>query len=150
MKTVKKKRTLWQILLLLSLLFALSACENGGYVKGEQVNSSISDLEGIYEGRYTSAVGRYTIRFETLSTFPGYEANVEMAVSIESGTMKVSIITPEEKEISEIVTPDNPIHLSGLSIIKTDAQIYYLPIVLEVIGEEEVNGIEYTFSYTAP
>lgn len=150
MKIINGKKFFWQFLLLLILLFMLSACENGGYVKGEQVNSSISDLEGIYEGSYTSAMGRYTRRFETLSTFPGYEANVDLALSVESGTMKVSIIMPDETEINEIVTPDNPIHLSGLSIIKTDAQIYYIPIILNVIGEEEVRGIEYIFSYKAP
>jgi len=148
MKT--RKTNLWQILFFFSLVFVLSACENGGYAKGEQVNSSISDLEGTFEGSYSSLVGRYTRRFETLSTFPGYEANVQIALSVESGTMKVSIITPEEKEISEIVTPNNPVNLSGLSIIESGAENYYIPIILEVIGEEEVSGIEYIFSYAAP
>ena len=145
-----KKTNIWHILLLLTLLFTLTACENGGYAKGEQTNVSISDLEGTFEGKYTSVVGRYTRRFETLPTFPGYEANVEIAISIESGTMKVAIITPDEAEISEIVTPGNPITLSGLGITKSGAENYYIPIILEAIGEEEVTGIQYIFSYKAP
>ena len=139
-----------KILLLFILLITLAACENGGYAKGEQTNASISDLEGTFEGKYSSVVGRYIRRFETLPTFSGYEANVEITISIESGTMKVFIITPEETEISEIVIPNNPITLSGLSIIESGAEFYYIPIIFEAIGEEEVTGIQYTFSYKAP
>ena len=146
-----KKTNIWQLLLLFTLLlFTLTACENGGYAKGEQTNASISDLEGTFEGKYSSVVGRYIRRFETLPTFPGYEANVEITVSTESGTLKVLITKPDETEISEIVTPGNPITLSGLSIIEVGAENYYIPIIFEAIGEEEVTGIQYTFSYKAP
>ena len=148
MKT--KKTAIWQTLLIITLLFTLSACENGGYAKGEQTNVFLSDLEGTFEGSYTSVVGSYIRRFETLPTFPGYEANVEITISIESGTMKVAITQPDETVISEIVTPNNPITLSGLSIIESGVEFYYIPIIFEAIGEEEVTGIQYTFSYKAP
>ena len=133
---------------ILGLLFGLTACD--GYVKGAQINSYTSPEEGWYEGKFSVAGGTYTNRFETPSSLSGYEVDVELSVSIESGAMQVSLISTDETRISELVTPDHPIQLRGRSIIDTDAQIYYIPVVFEVSGEGEVIGIVYSLAYVAP
>ncbi|MBT7782536.1 MAG: hypothetical protein HN741_06425, partial [Anaerolineae bacterium] len=76
--------------------------------------------------------------------------DVDFILSVESGTLRVSITTPDENNISDTATPEHSIHLASRSIIKKDATIYYIPIVFEVIGEDEATGIEYTLSYDLP
>ncbi len=147
MKTSFTKFVLIIAIVLVSL-FGLTACD--GYVKGAQVNSYTSPEERWYEGVFSAAGGTYTNRFETPSSLPGYEVDVELSVSIESGKMQVSLISTDETRINEIVTPDHPIQLSGRSIIDTDAQIYYIPVIFEVSGDGEVTGIAYSLSYVVP
>ena len=132
---------------LLSLI-GLTGCD--GYVKGVQVNSYTSLEEGWYEGMFSAAGGTYTNRFETPSSLPGYEVDVTLRISVESGMMLVSLKDPDGTLISDTVTPERPIQLSGRTIIDTDAQIYYIPVVFAVNGDGEVTGISYSLSYLVP
>lgn len=143
-------KTIFKTIILAILLFSLTACKNGGYVKGARTDAYISPENGWYEGEFSAAGGTYKNRFETPSSLIGYEVDVEFSIAIESGEMTVSLITPDETRISDIVTPTNPVTLSGRSIIDTDAQIYYIPVIFEVAGEGEVTGISYRLSYNLP
>ena len=147
MRTTPRNAFLLFALVFISL-FALTACD--GYVKGAQVNSYTSPEEGWYEGEFSAAGGTYTNRFEAPSSLPGYEVDVEFSISVGSGEMIVSLITPSETRISETVTPANPVTLSGLSIIETDAQIYYVPVIFEVVGDGEATEISYKLLYKVP
>ena len=147
MKTSFTKLILIIAIVLVSL-FGLTSCD--GYVKGAQVNSYTSPEEGWYEGEFSAAGGTYTNRFETPSSLPGYEVDVELSVSIQSGEMQVSLISTDETRISETDTPDHPVQISGRSIIDTDAQIYYIPVIFEVSGDGEATGITYSLSYVIP
>lgn len=129
-------------------LFTLTACD--GYVKGARMDSYTSPENGWYEGEFSAASGTYTNRFETPSSLPGDEVDVEFSIAIESGVMTVSLITPDETRISETVTPTNPITLAGRSIIDIDAEIYYIPVVFQVSGDGEATGIVYELTYFVP
>ena len=154
MKT--KNTNIWQFLLIFTLLFTLSACGNEGYVEGPELggyasptDGYASPTDGYLNGKFSSAGGRYTNRFEVSGLVPD-EVDVDFILSVESGTLKVSITTPDENHISDTATPEHSIHLTSRSIIKTDATVYYIPIIFETIGENEVMGIEYTLSYDVP
>lgn len=142
------QKSIFLFALVLVSLFTLTACD--GYVKGARMDSYTSPENGWYEGEFSAAGGTYTNRFETPASLPGYEVDVEFSVAIESGEMTVSLVMPDESRISETVTPTNPVTLSGRSSIKTDAQIYYIPLVFEVAGEGEVTGISYKLTYQVP
>ena len=142
------QKSIFLFALVLASLFTLTACD--GYVKGARTDAYISPENGWYEGEFSAAGGTYTNRFETPASLIGYEVDVEFSISIESGEMTVAIITPEETRISDIVTPDHPVTLNGRSIIDTDAQIYYVPVVFEVSGEGEATGISYKLTYQVP
>ncbi len=145
---MKTKKYFLLVLLVLISLFTLTACD--GYVKGARMDSYTSPEEGWYEGEFSAAGGTYKNRFETPSSLIGYEVDVEFSIAIESGEMTVSLIAPDESRISETVTPTNPVTLSGRSIIDTDAQIYYIPVVFEVAGEGEATGISFKLTYQVP
>ena len=148
MKRTTYRNLSWLVVLVFTSLLTLTACD--GYVKGAQVNSKTSPDAGWYEGTFSAAGGTYTNRFETPSPLPGHEVDVEFSVSVESGSMTVSLIGPNETRITDVVRPDHSVQLVGRSIIDTDAQIYYIPVVFEVSGDGEVRGISYKLSYKVP
>lgn len=137
------------ILVLIFLLLTPTACKSGGSITGLQESCNLTDAYGSCEAKFRSLSGRYTKRFETNSTFPGEEAQSEITLSVEEGSVRVSIVKPDGTNISGVATPDKPITVTGTSMITAGATMYYIPIIFEAL-EENASGIEYVFSYQTP
>jgi hypothetical protein len=137
------------ILILAFLLLTLTACENGGSITGLQESCKLTDTYGRCETNFRDLTGRYTKRIETNATFPGYEAESEITVSVEAGAVKVSLVGPDDTLVSGVARPGKPVTLTGISVITTDANRYYIPVIFEAL-QEGTRGIEYVIEYRVP
>ncbi len=137
------KRVVW-VSLALALAFALIACEGGtsGSVMGSSSSCRQGGGGGSCEGRYRTLRGTYgeDIEVEGLSSFD--EVQVEVEVSVESGSVRVSIETPDGERPSADAAPGQPARLLGLATGEMDG----FEVRFEAL-DGEASGVSYTILY---
>ena len=110
------KRKTIALLSICILILTLSACE--GATSGSVRNSSQTchNLGGYgdCEGRIAKLSGTYSIDIEDEGISPGDELIVELAVSLEVGSLQASMQGPDGDETSVDVDPGAPANITGL------------------------------------
>jgi hypothetical protein len=132
-------------LLCLSLLvLTLSAC--AGATSGSVRNSSQSCRalagSGGCDGRLGKLSGTYGIDIEDEGISPGDQVWVELVISVEVGSVRVSIEDTDGGINSVDVDPSAPVKLTGL----TQGEFDGFEVTFQALGEF-AEGITYSLSY---
>jgi hypothetical protein len=128
--------------LILALVIAAVACEGGtgGSASGSRERCHRSVGSGTCEGHFDRVTGKYTKKFEVGSGVG--PPLVDLTVSVESGTLRVSYEASDGSTVSAETTPGSPATLSG-DITSTFEAI---TVVFESVTEE-ARGIDYTLKF---
>ena len=137
------RRAIW-MLCTLALILALVACEGGtsGSVVGSSSSCRQGGGSGTCQGRYRTLRGTYgeDIEDESISSFD--EVQVKVDVSVEGGSVRVSIETPDSERPSAVAEPGQPATLVGLASGEMDG----FEVRFEAV-DGEASGVSYTILY---
>jgi hypothetical protein len=139
-----KRVLLW--LMIAILVASAVGCEGGthGSAWGSRISCSHKVAGGSCKGGYKKISGTVSADVEAVRDVSS--AQVEVEVSVESGPLRVYVLTPGETENSVTVGSGGAAKLSGTA--KTTGfkkfRVYFEAV------EGEASGITYTISYTLP
>lgn len=137
------RKAIWMLLTLVMVL-ALVACEGGtsGSVVGSSSSCRQGGGSGTCQGRYRTLRGTYgeDIEDESISSFD--EVQVKVDVSVEAGSVRVSIETPDGERPSALAEPGQPATLVALASGEMDG----LEVRFEAV-DGEATGVSYTIQY---
>jgi hypothetical protein len=137
------KRAIWTFSCL-ALILALIACEGGtsGSVIGSSSSCRQGGRGGSCEGRYRTLRGSYGEDVEIEGFSSSNQVQVEVEVAVESGSVRVSIETPEGERPSVDAAPGQPARLLGVAVGEMDG----FEVRFEAV-DGEASGVSYTIGY---
>jgi hypothetical protein len=137
------KRGIWTLPALI-LVLVLVACEGGtsGSVIGSSSSCRQGGGSGTCQGRYRTLRGTYgeDIEDESISSFD--EVQVKVDVSVEGGSVRVSIETRDGERPGALAEPGQPATLIGLATGEMDG----FEVRFEAV-DGEASGVSYTILY---
>jgi hypothetical protein len=140
---IMKHRIIIVLMITLSSIM-LSACE--GATSGSVRNSSQTchNLGGFgdCEGRIGRLSGTYSIDVEDEGISTGDEVVIQLTISVEEGSLQVSMLGPDGATTSAVVDPGVPANMTG----SVQGDFDGFEIVFQAVGESSV-GIDYSLRY---
>ena len=130
-------------MLALAMVLA-TACEGGtsGSVVGSRQSCTHRMDTGSCKGSYRKLSGTYGEDIENDRIFYGAAIRVKAEISVESGTLWVSVESPESEVSSVQVTPGQPTILEGVAKGSAGEFVVRLQAV-----DSEVTGVSYDIVY---
>lgn len=133
------------IMLAVLLACTLAACGgSGGTAIGHTQSCRSSTRQGRCEGRYKKLTGRLTYEIKDLNYVNGTPVDVEIELAVQSGGLRVELAGPGGQVSSGIATPSEPLSLTGVALVDAFGA---LPVVLQVVEGEAVEGVTYTIAW---
>lgn len=132
-------------LLCLSLFtLVLSACAGGtsGSVRNSSQTCRTLGGSGSCEGRLGRLSGTYGIDIEDEGISPGDKVRVDLVISVEAGSVRVSINDPDEGISSVDVNPGVAVQLTGF----TQGEFDGFEVGFQALSEF-AEGVTYSLSY---
>ena len=136
----------WAWLALAAVLAAGLACESsGGSAIGGSESCNRSGSTGRCEGSYSKLSGTYGKTIEADGVGSNDAIPVEITVSAEGGTVRVSVKDPDGTVASAEATPGNPATLSGTAAGSLDQFTVTFTAV-----DGDATGVTYIIAYEIP
>lgn len=133
------------LLTLIAILLFCAACEGGtsGSVTGSRERCSHQARAGQCSGSFKKLSGTYSLDVENLSVVRG--AEVEVQASVETGSLKVYVKTPDDETASVTVPAGGSATLRGVAKEEWDGfRVYFQAI------EGQAEGVTYEMTYQVP
>ena len=134
----------WIWLALAAILAAALACtSSGGSAVGSGESCDRSGNAGTCKGSYSKLSGAYskTVKADLVHA----NVPVDITVSVESGTVRVSAKAPDGTVSSAEANPGTPATLSG----KATGALGQFTVTFEAVGGD-ATGVTYTIAYQIP
>lgn len=134
-------------LALVVLLGTALACAGGtsGGVVGSGERCSQTGGGGACEGMFNKLSGTYGMDIEDDNVFSGDAVQVQAEVSVESGTVRVSVESPDGEIASAEAAPGRAATLVGVA----EADMEGFEVTFEAV-DGDASGVTYRISYQIP
>lgn len=141
------RKRVWLVLFLVLLIVLSTACEGGtsGSVVGSRESCSSRGGSGTCKGSWRKLSGTYGQDIEDEWISGGEAITVKAQVSVESGTVRVSVESPDDQVSSVDVAPGKPATLVGIA----EGAFEEFEVRFEAV-EGEATGISYEIAYQLP
>jgi len=141
------RRTLISMGVLAALVMAAMACGSGtsGSVVGSGETCFKTGSSGVCEGTYSKLNGSYGADIEDDDVFSGDEVAVTVEFSVETGTVRVSVTSPDDQVQSAEAGPGQSATVMGVAKGTMDG----FEVKFEAVGGE-ATGVAYRISYQVP
>lgn len=132
------------IVCLIAILLSSLACEGGtsGSVVGSGETCRAESGGGVCEGTFSKLSGTYGKDIEDDDIMSGDLIDVEVEVSVESGSVRISVESSEGGKVSTDAEPGQPGTLIGVA----DGEFEKFTVTFEAT-EGEARNVTYTINY---
>lgn len=139
---MNNRQRYWIPILLLTALLASCAGGTSGSVIGSRESCRSSAGSGTCEGTFNKLKGTYGKDIEDESVFSGDAIDVEVRASVESGSVRISVESPEDEITFIEISSGNSGTLMGVASGEFDG----FEVVFEAL-EGEATVITYQITY---
>jgi hypothetical protein len=129
----------------LTAALVAAACGSAGGVTGSQETCTANGSSGTCTGRFATLSGTYDKIVPAQGCHTNVEVAVEVAASVESGTLHVTTTGPDGTEYIVEAAPGKPALLTGAAA-GCQAEFH----VIFAADRGQAAGVDYTIRYTVP